>query len=597
MPLISDIYRELNRQLHAENETFGNDNFGWTKYALEIQQNNSYASVLDYGCGKGKLKQRFTDAGLGELVREYDPAIAGKDALPEPADFVVCTDVLEHIEPANINAVLRHLRELTQRRIFMTIYTAPASKTLADGRNAHLIVKPSTWWREKLLDLFQVMFWEERGPVIAAEMVVKKHTGRVKPQSRRIPSPQLLADMQRMRTDINAASDLFSQINTLRMFEGIADEAADLHFAVEIIERLDDMATALNQLARLSLKGMFLIGRTSEFHSQWDWKRLLERNFRLSTFENHSGRVFALGSPGITVPGVVGVGAVGGDGRWENVKQSMARIRKRIEPAPAHDRTAVLACYGPSLTDTIGDLQELARDPNCDVITVSGSHDFVLKHDVMPRYHVECDPRPHKALNLDHSVTGVEYLVASCCHPDYFYRLGDHADVKLWHVADADHTVKLIAQEKENREHVISGGGSVGLRSIPLLYSLGYRRIYIFGMDCSFKVPDLPEEVKVRLDVELASGDRERMKAARLEEAAYVQQWAGKHAGKKQDVTHALCDGELFATSPILMTYAAGFFECIQKVTDMDLRLYGHGLLQAMVRYHAAQGAALNVAA
>ena len=111
--LISDEYRQLNKDLHASHPAFGNDNFGWSKFAKTLVVGNDYKSILDYGCGKGKLKIEMSDIH-GIAVQEYDPAIEGKDAMPEPAELVVCTDVLEHIEPVHINAVLRHLRELTK---------------------------------------------------------------------------------------------------------------------------------------------------------------------------------------------------------------------------------------------------------------------------------------------------------------------------------------------------------------------------------------------------------------------------------------------------------------------------------------------------
>lgn len=103
--------------------------------------------VLDYGCGK-----RTLESALGFGINNYDPALEGLDASPAPADIVCCTDVLEHIEPDCLTAVLADLRRVTKRAIFLTIATRPAKKFLADGRNAHLIQKPARWWIERLWD-------------------------------------------------------------------------------------------------------------------------------------------------------------------------------------------------------------------------------------------------------------------------------------------------------------------------------------------------------------------------------------------------------------------------------------------------------------
>ena len=105
-------------------------------------------SILDYGCGRGTLKKvmpRFD-------VREYDPGIIGKDMLPEPADLVVSTDVLEHIEPELLDNVLAHLKGLARKGLFLNIATGPAREILPDGRNAHLIQQPMDWWIKRLQD-------------------------------------------------------------------------------------------------------------------------------------------------------------------------------------------------------------------------------------------------------------------------------------------------------------------------------------------------------------------------------------------------------------------------------------------------------------
>lgn len=127
-------------------------------------------SFLDYGCGRGTLK-----AHLGPKwdVREYDPGVEGKDALPEPADIVVATDVLEHIEPDRLSNVLQHIRGLARLGVFLNISLKPAREVLADGRNAHLIVKPHTWWLKTLTDHgMKPSYWTMRKGLLA--WVVKR---------------------------------------------------------------------------------------------------------------------------------------------------------------------------------------------------------------------------------------------------------------------------------------------------------------------------------------------------------------------------------------------------------------------------------------
>jgi hypothetical protein len=148
--LISDNYREINRALH-ENTNYGRGGGGWKKAVVGLMGMYDTKDVLDYGCGKGTLKEK-----LNSQIKEYDPAIHGKDAPPEPADIVVCTDVLEHIEPGCLYDVLLDLKRVTKKVGFFTIALREARKTLSDGRNAHLIVKDAKWWLNVIREHFKI---------------------------------------------------------------------------------------------------------------------------------------------------------------------------------------------------------------------------------------------------------------------------------------------------------------------------------------------------------------------------------------------------------------------------------------------------------
>lgn len=157
--LISAEYKQLNAQLHNENMFYGVGGGKHAHVVKELCQKIGTTSVLDYGCGKGLLAQE-----LGFPIWEYDPAIPGKDAAPRSADLVVCTDVLEHIEPDKLIPVLADLRRVTKKVGYFTIHMGPAQKTLPDGRNTHLIQKHRQWWKNRLNAYFQVGMIKEVGP-------------------------------------------------------------------------------------------------------------------------------------------------------------------------------------------------------------------------------------------------------------------------------------------------------------------------------------------------------------------------------------------------------------------------------------------------
>lgn len=147
MQLISENYRQLNRELHEAHRTFGVFGRSCAGITGQLAQEFNTRDILDYGCGKRKLEK-----ALGYEIFNYDPAIPGCDDLPTPHDIVVCSDVLEHVEPEHLGSVLRHLRHLIIKAAFITIATVPSNRILADGRNAHLIVRDQAWWLPLLLE-------------------------------------------------------------------------------------------------------------------------------------------------------------------------------------------------------------------------------------------------------------------------------------------------------------------------------------------------------------------------------------------------------------------------------------------------------------
>jgi hypothetical protein len=152
MELITDKYRSLNEELHASNPKYGTSGAKYLSDVIDLAKSFKTQDILDYGCGKSTLAMN-----LPFPIKQYDPAVPKFSKVPEPAHIVVCTDVLEHIEPYCLEDVLDHLKELTLAACYLVVATRAAQKSLPDGRNAHLIQKPSRWWMEKLWDRFEVV--------------------------------------------------------------------------------------------------------------------------------------------------------------------------------------------------------------------------------------------------------------------------------------------------------------------------------------------------------------------------------------------------------------------------------------------------------
>ena len=149
-PVVTPAYRDLLRELHERDSHFGVGGSDENRDRVvatvkDLMELAGAQTVLDYGCGKGALAD-----DLDFPIWEYDPAIPGKDRDARPADLVICTDVLEHVEPECLPAVLQDLKRVTKKVAYFEIRLTKARRVLLDGRNAHLLQESADWWRQQL---------------------------------------------------------------------------------------------------------------------------------------------------------------------------------------------------------------------------------------------------------------------------------------------------------------------------------------------------------------------------------------------------------------------------------------------------------------
>lgn len=149
--LITEEYRKLNEQMHAEKKEYGTSGVRLAAYVKNVAEKLGTQDILDYGCGKGTLA-----ANLPFDIHQYDPCIPEYSKAPEPADIVICSDVLEHIEPDCLVDVLDDLYRVTKQSILLVIHHGPAKKHLPDGRNAHLIQEDEQFWLTLIMQRFIV---------------------------------------------------------------------------------------------------------------------------------------------------------------------------------------------------------------------------------------------------------------------------------------------------------------------------------------------------------------------------------------------------------------------------------------------------------
>lgn len=152
--LISADYLEEQKALHAKGN-YGTASLQYGDVVSRLCDQLQVSTLLDYGCGSMRNLSKVLEPKNPVEYLGYDPAVP-EFSHKEPADLVVCIDVLEHIEPDLLDNVLDDLLMLTARFGFFTVHTGPAVKTLSDGRNAHLIQKPASWWLPHLMTRFDL---------------------------------------------------------------------------------------------------------------------------------------------------------------------------------------------------------------------------------------------------------------------------------------------------------------------------------------------------------------------------------------------------------------------------------------------------------
>ena len=158
--LISEEYRAQQKHLHEQYKgEYGTASISYAPIVTDLINKLRIHEVLDYGAGSGNLAKNLKPNHQVE-VKHYEPARPEWAHEPDSAELVCCIDVLEHIEPELLDNVLDDLKSKTEMYGFFSVHTGPAVKILPDGRNAHLIQKPPSWWLPKIMDRWELISFQ-----------------------------------------------------------------------------------------------------------------------------------------------------------------------------------------------------------------------------------------------------------------------------------------------------------------------------------------------------------------------------------------------------------------------------------------------------
>ena len=130
---------EQKKQLHQD-PGYGVSSLQYAPLVIQAADQINAKSISDYGAGKCNLQKKMNELGRSNFqYYPYDPAFP-EYGDPQAADLVCCIDVLEHIEPDHLEAVLKDLERITLNVGFLTIQTGPAHPAFIVAEQVQLAV-------------------------------------------------------------------------------------------------------------------------------------------------------------------------------------------------------------------------------------------------------------------------------------------------------------------------------------------------------------------------------------------------------------------------------------------------------------------------
>jgi hypothetical protein len=142
----------------------------------------------------------------------------------------------------------------------------------------------------------------------------------------------------------------------------------------------------------------------------------------------------------------------------------------------------IIAGGGPSLAETLPDIRRQTRvSKTTKIAAVNRTHDWLLKKGCKPDFGILIDPKPWVA-NYMTPTAGVKYCIGAKVDVATWQRFAGHPEVYHWHPLE-------LAGEKDvvqgNDWMMVPGQSTVGLRSVPFGYALGFRKFELHGLDCN----------------------------------------------------------------------------------------------------------------
>lgn len=160
----------------------------------------------------------------------------------------------------------------------------------------------------------------------------------------------------------------------------------------------------------------------------------------------------------------------------EHIETNSKNIRKWVKMEEAHDRVAIICGSAPSLSDCLEEIKD------GDIFALNAAADFLNKNGILPDYQVIIDAKEETVGLVGEAKN---HFFGSTVDPACF-ELKPNATLFQLQVDD-DVTMDLLNSYAPHEYALLSTAVSVGVVSVILAYTLGYRKIRCYGVDSSHK--------------------------------------------------------------------------------------------------------------
>jgi SAM-dependent methyltransferase len=251
---------------------------------------------------------------------------------------------------------------------------------------------------------------------------------------------------------------------------------------------------------------------------------------------------------------------VGMDEIYNNVLANLRLNLNEVCPHDTQDIEIMVLGGGPSLNEFEDEIRAKLAD-GMHIVTTNGAYNWCFERGLMPVTQIMVDAREFNKRFLQPIMPGCKYLLSSQCHP-MSVAMMPRDQTLLWHSGAAPKVREAIDayvhESGADREwYPIYGGSTVMLRAIPLLRTLGFWKLHIYGFDSCL---------------------------IGAEHHAYPQK-----ENDSQGIVEIEVGGRKFQCTVWMWEQAHEFIDLTRAIAEVcDLVVYGDGLIAHIIKTSAA---------